>query len=67
MKLCYSTKCAGYPIKLHQRGKDNFRVTYGLQVDDGLTYGAAAAKLGQALMHALACESKLDNRERGER
>lgn len=55
------------PLQLEQRGKDNFRVTYGKQVDDNLNYGEAAAKLGQALMHSLACDGKLDNRAKGER
>lgn len=67
MKLCYETKLAGFPIKLEQRGRDNFRVTYGAQVDDSLPYDRAALKLGAAIMHALACESLLDNRTRGEK
>lgn len=66
-RLCYETTAAGFPVRLFQRGKDNFGVQYGLQVDDRLTYADAAAKLGQALMHALACESRLDNRTRDER
>lgn len=67
MPECYKTNLAGFDIVLSQRGKDNFTVTYGRQVDRGLTYGQACGKLGQAIMHALACEGKLDNRERGER
>lgn len=54
-------------IKLQQRGKDNFCVVYGKQIDDNLNYASAAAKFGQAVMHHLACEGKLDNRERNER
>lgn len=53
-------------VTLQQRGKDNFAVRYGKQVDAGLTYGEACSKLGQALMHQAACDGKLDNRERGE-
>lgn len=56
-----------FPIQLFQRGKDRFRVVYGMQADDNLTYAQAAAKLGQAIMHSLACEGKLDNREKGEK
>jgi hypothetical protein len=58
-------------IRLEQYGKDHatgmdcFRVTYGRQIDDDLTYGEACAKLGQALLHYLSCEGKVDNRERG--
>lgn len=65
-RLCWTVDINSFPIELRQRGKDRFVVIYGLQVDDELTYGAAAAKLGQAIMHALACEGQLDNRERGE-
>jgi len=65
--LCFKLDEAAFTIKLYQYGKDNFEVIYGLQVDSGLTYGRAAAKLGAAIMHSLACEQKLDNREKGER
>jgi len=53
-------------IKLQQHGRDSFRVVYGQQVDDRLTYAQAAAKLGEAIMHKAACDGLLDNRERGE-
>lgn len=53
-------------VGLYQRGKDRFCVVYGKQVDDDLTYNQAASALGSALMHALACDGRLDNRERGE-
>jgi len=69
-RLCYQPadlETPWGPIKLEQHGKDNFRVTYGLQVDDGLNYAQAAAKFGQAVMHWLACEGRLDNRTKGER
>lgn len=49
-------------VTLQQRGKNNFAVRYGKQVDAGLTYSAACAELGQALMHQLACDGALDNR-----
>ena len=48
-------------IKLHQQGKNKFTVTYGKQIDANLSYADAASKLGEALMHALACEGKLNN------
>lgn len=54
-------------ITLFQRGRDRFAVQYGMQVDDDLTYGQAATALGAALMHDLAGEGLLDNREPGER
>lgn len=65
-KLCWQIELAGYPIKLEQAGRDRFIVTYGLEVKKG-DYEYAAKNLGAAIMHALACESKLDNREPGER
>lgn len=49
-----------YPIKLEQTGKDRFVVTYGSQVTSGLGYLAAASELGTSIMHALACEGKMD-------
>lgn len=64
-KLVYFGKVAGYGIALKQHGRDSFSVLYGKQIDGpGLKYADAAAKLGQAFMHALACEGKIDNRER---
>jgi hypothetical protein len=65
--ICHEVKELGWPIRLIQNGVDRFTVEYGKQIDAGLTYGEAAAKYGQAIMHALACEGKLDNRERGEK
>ena len=67
MRLCWEfhdLRTPWGPIKLEQRGVHSFRVTYGKQVDDGLTYGRAAAMLGSDIMHWLACESHLDNRTR---
>lgn len=57
---------AGFDISLEQRGVDNFTVRYGKQTDAGLTYADAAAKIGQAFMHALACEGRIDNRTKAE-
>jgi len=49
-----------WPIKLIQTGRDRFVVIYGLQRFEGLDYAEAAAKLGQSIMHAQACEGLLD-------
>lgn len=54
------------PITLTQQGRDSFTVTYGKQIDQHLRYGDAADKLGCAILHALACDSLIDNREQGE-
>jgi hypothetical protein len=64
-RTCYSDQRNG--ITLEQVGRDNFIVTYGLQVERGLTYGKAATALGGVIMHALSCDGLVDNRERGER
>ena len=62
MRVCFEDTNGPWPIRLEQRGsKDCFCVTYGEQIDDWLSYGEAAAKLGQALMHRAACEGMLDN------
>jgi hypothetical protein len=67
VKTCIEiTNIEGPPIKLVQKGVDNFSVVYGLEVNDKLNYPMAASALGRAIMHALACAGKLDNREKGE-
>lgn len=54
-------------VSLQQRGKDNFAVRYGREVHARLTYKMACEKLGQALMHQIACDGSLDNRMTNER
>lgn len=49
-----------YPITVTKVGVDNFTVTYGKQVNSGLSYGAACDRLGSAIMHALSCDGVLD-------
>ena len=66
-RICWIESLNGSDIALRQHGVDNFSVTYGVQCDRDLSYAAAALKLGEAIMHALACEGRLDNREKGER
>ncbi len=67
MKLCHETKGLAFPIELLQQGKDRFTVRYGKQVKKELNYAEAAAEYGACIMHALACDGLLDNRQRGER
>lgn len=59
----FGIQIAGYGITLGQGrgGKERFRVIYGLQVDDHLSYSEACKKLGEAILHALACEGKIDD------
>ncbi len=66
-KICFELTSLAYPIRLEQNGIDNFNVIYGGDIKNRLSYGDAAKNLGIAIMHALACDSKLDNRERGEK
>lgn len=63
-KVCHEFTDPAFPIKLEQTGIDRFTVTYGKQVTKGLNYGQAASKYGSCIMHALACDGRLDNRER---
>ncbi len=66
MSECYRVNINVWPIVLEQDGPNDFTVRYGQQVRDGLHYTAAARELGAAIMHALACEDRLDNRMPGE-
>lgn len=65
MRTCWQTEELAFPIKLEQSENrlGRFRVTYGKQVRSGLSYGDAAKELGSAIMHALACDGQLDNRD----
>jgi hypothetical protein len=64
MKLCFEQPNGPYPVQLFQQGVDRFTVAYGAQVKSELNYADAASELGSCLMHMLACEGRLDNRER---
>jgi hypothetical protein len=66
VKTCWKSDGLPFGVTLQQRGRDSFRVVYGKQIKDGLTYAQAAGELGAAIMHALACDERLDNREKGE-
>lgn len=67
MTTCINLESLAFPIKLTQQGIDRFTVIYGKQTRKGMTYTQAAQELGACIMHALACDGKLDNREKGER
>lgn len=64
MKSCLKLDTLAFPIELLQRGKDNFTVIYGKQVRVGLNYEDAGKELGLSIMHALACDGRLDNRSK---
>jgi len=59
--LCWKYDDLAFPIELWQTGKSLFQVIYGQQVSNHLDYGDASAELGESIMHALACDGKLDN------
>lgn len=59
--LCWKYDNLGFPIELWQTGLDEFKVVYGKQSNGELSYGQAATELGGSIMHALACDGKLDN------
>lgn len=59
-----------FPITLEQSESrrvilsgHSFRVTYGRQVKDGLTYTDAALELGAAMMHAAQCEGLIKDED----
>ena len=63
-QLCFENKeiMRSFPIRLEQTGIESFTVTYGRQITKQLDYNQAALELGACLMHALACEGKLETR-----
>lgn len=71
MKTCFETGGPNpYPgaktaslitLEQSESGKQLFRVTYGLHVDNGLTYAEAAKALGECILHHLCCESLVSN------
>lgn len=52
-----------FAIKVEQRSSGRFRVSYGKQVNDHLTYAQAAHRLGEAMFHRLACEGEIRTRD----
>lgn len=59
---CFRTEIAGFPIILEQSERNKlFTVTYGQQVRRELNHSQAAQELGRCILHALACENKVDD------
>lgn len=63
MKTCIRLESLAWPVTLTQSGAGGklFTVTYGAQVERGLTYSEACKSFGKCVFHALACEGLLDN------
>ena len=53
-----------YGIKLTQQGKNKFTVRYGAQTEQHLTYEEAGKSLGEAILHALCCDGKIETTEK---
>jgi hypothetical protein len=63
MKTIYLNEQHAYPIKLEQRASGDFVLTYGNQVQRGLSYRQAARDLGGCIMHAATCDGLIDIEE----
>ena len=63
MKTVFEIELSGWPIKLQQTSKGKFAVLYGSDGKRRLDYRTAAHELGYCILHALACEGKLDTDE----
>ncbi len=62
-RICWHGTAFAFPITLMQEGPDKFKVAYGKQFKDNLDYSQAAHELGCCIMHALACEGQIVQRE----
>ena len=60
-KIVWQTNIAGFDIILAQKNRDSFMLQYGKEVALDMPYAEAAYRVGSAIMHASACEGKLDN------
>ena len=65
MIKCHHETIAGFDITIeqHETKTGLFRITYGLEIKDNLTYVEAAEEFGLCVFHALACNSKLNNED----
>lgn len=65
--IVYTINIAGYDIDLHETRRVGrpaiYMVAYGQQIKDNLDYWGACKELGSCIMHALACEGKLESEE----
>jgi hypothetical protein len=61
-RTCYELPELAFGVKIEQRGENGlFRITYGKQVRENLTYADACHEFGECVFHALACDGKLGN------
>jgi len=55
-----------HSVTLDKAANGTFRVTYGMQIEDKLSYPVAAKLFGECVFHSLECAGKLDNDGDGE-
>lgn len=60
-RICFEATSLPFSPRLEQQPNNLFKVVYGSAVNYNLRYDKAASYLGMAIMHALACDGKLDN------
>lgn len=60
-KVVWQDTKAGITVVQEQNKAGLFRVIYGLDISDKLTYLQACASIGQALLHHLSCEGIVNN------
>lgn len=63
MTTIFKTEIAGYEITLQQNSKGEFIVGYGYQQYKTDSYKQAAKEIGVCILHALACEGKIEVKE----
>lgn len=61
MQEVFKIQIAGYDIVLSQNEPDNFTVHYGAEIESNLDYNQAAKSMGFCIMHALSCDSKIND------
>ena len=61
MQEVFKIQIVGYDIILFQNEPDNFTVQYGKEVKSNLDYSQAAKSIGFCVMHALSCDSKIND------
>lgn len=60
MKTIFELDSLAFPLKV-ERSSRGYRVTYGQQVVNNLTYKEAAHELGECIFHALGCEGLMED------
>ncbi len=58
-RVVFALTTLAFPVKVEQLAYSVFVVTYGKQRTYCATYATACTELGQAILHALACDGKL--------